>query len=138
MVFEWRKPLGVAGKPYAYRWRSDFYWFSFRIHKWICSDDERAYHSHPTNMYIYILKGSYVDVSIDREGKVWEEPFLAGMTRVIRRNTRHFIHITKSPTWTLVFTWGAPEKWAFWDKFTLKRKNRDKYFKEHGNHICEH
>lgn len=64
-VFEWKKKLG----DYAYRWRLDFFFFSVRIHKWICSDDMRAYHSHPINMFIIILWGKYLDHFIDEKGR---------------------------------------------------------------------
>jgi NDP-sugar pyrophosphorylase family protein len=97
----------------------------------------RAYHSHPINMFIYILKGSYLDYSIDEKGNKRIQSFKAGQFRTIRRDHRHYIEVLDNPTWTLLFTWGSPKRWAFWDKLTLKKKTRDKYFIENGHHICD-
>ena len=139
LVFEWAKKLGDKEKPYAIRWRVDFYFFSFRIHKWLCSDDQRAYHSHPVNMFIWIIKGKYGDYSIDKSGKKTFFVYGKGCKRFrfITRDVRHYIFLHTTPTWTFLFTWGVPKKWAFWLKDSLKKKNRDRYFIEHGNHICE-
>jgi hypothetical protein len=132
-VFEWGKKLG----NYAYRWRLDFFFFSFRIHKWICSDDIRAYHSHPINMLIYVWRGKYLDHFIDDKGNKFVKRYKTGDFRIIKRNYRHFVEILQNPTWTILLTWGEPKRWAFWLKDTLKKKNRDKYFIEHGQHVCE-
>jgi hypothetical protein len=137
IVLEWKKPLGDKNKPYAYRWRVDFYWFSFRIHKWICSDDERAYHSHPINMIILILSGWYNDVRLDKFNNRYTTAYYPFSIHRIKRDTRHYVRIMKSPTWTILFTWGVPKRWYFWLRSNLKRKARDRYFIEHGNHICD-
>lgn len=139
-IFEWNNPIGVKGNPYMYRWRLDFYFFSIRLHKWICSDDLRAYHSHPVNIISFILWGSYYDWGPIKEysdNKNRCRSFhQAPSINCIKRETIHNVEICQSPTWTLLFTWGAPQKWAFWDKITMKRKNRDKYFLENKHHIC--
>lgn len=137
IVFEWRKPLGYRIRPYAYRWRLDFYWFSFRVHKWLCSDDDRAFHSHPTNMFIFIVKGSYRDIFMVNDKLIGIKIYKPGMIRIIKRDFKHLVKIENAPCWTLLFTWGAPKRWAFWDRITLKRKNRDKYFIENGHHVCD-
>lgn len=133
IVFEWRKPLD----KYAYRWRLDFYFFSFRIHKWLCSDDMRAYHSHPINMFIVVVKGKYLDHFIDDKGNELVKRYKSLSYRIIKRDYRHYVEILKNPTWTILFTWGEPRRWAFWLKGSLKKKNRDKYFIEHGHHVCD-
>lgn len=137
IVLEWKKPLGDKNKPYAYRWRLDFYFFSFRIHKWLCSDDERAYHSHPVNMIIFIIKGEYIDHPMGETGEEYGVVYKAPCVRYIPRDFKHYVHVWKVPTWTLLFTWGVPKRWSFWDVKNLKKYNRDKYFLEKGNHICE-
>lgn len=132
VILEWAKPLGVKEKPYAYRWRLDFYYFSFRIHKWLCDDDTRAFHSHPVNMLSLILRGGYTDTIKERSWQYWPWQFV-----FIPRDHAHYVENIISPTWTLLFTWGVPKRWAFWDKITGKRLNRDKYFLENKNHICD-
>lgn len=130
VVLEWKKPLGDENKPFAYRYRLDFYWFSFRLHQWLCSDDMRAFHSHPINMLVFIVSAIYRDHTID--GTKLYGP---GEFRVIKRDTKHFVDILR-PGWTILFTWGIPKRWSFWDKITLKKMNRDRYFLENKNHIC--
>lgn len=136
-VVEWRRPLGDAEKPYAYRWRLDFYYFSFRIHKWMCSDDTRAYHSHPVNMLVFILSGWYLDEWLDSNNQVHLTIYNRFAVRPIRPDYRHIVLLGNKPVWTLLFTWSKPKRWAFWLKNTLKKKQRDRYFIEHGNHICQ-
>ena len=133
VVFEWKKKLG----DYAYRWRIDFYSFSFRIHYWKCSDDMRAYHSHPVNMLIFILWVQYIDHYINHNNEECKRTYKPLHFRIIKRDYRHCVEIIK-PSITLLFTWGIPKRWAFWLKGTLKRKNRDRYFIEHGHHVCDH
>lgn len=137
IVWEWGKPLGTKDNIYAYRWRLDFYFFSFRIHKWLCSDDMRAYHSHPVNMIIFILFGVYVDHYLDEEGNRRSKEYRSCDFRFIPRNFRHYVEVKTDYAWTILFTWGEPKRWGFWLKDTLKRKNRDKYFIEHGHHVCD-
>lgn len=86
-------------------------------------------------MIVFILKGSYIDHNINSKngGKFYEAPAI----RVIKRDDKHYIHLWRGPVWTFLITWGAPQKWAFWLKDSLRKKNRDRYFIEHGNHICE-
>jgi len=133
-LFEWNNPIGIENSPYLYRWRIDFYFFSIRLHKWICSDDLRAYHSHPVNFLIFILKEGYCDWRpVLKESKV----FNAFSVNVLRRDTLHCVEIKSSPTYTLLFTWGSPHKWAFYDRITMKKKNRDKYFIENKHHVCD-
>lgn len=131
-VFEWARLLG----NYLIRWRLDFWFFSIRLHKWICSDDMRAYHDHPVNFLILILWGSYTDHYITNK-ETFERTYKAPCLRLFKSDYRHFVEVLSKPTWTLLLTWGAPKKWAFWDKHSLKRKNRDKYFIEEGHHICD-
>lgn len=137
LVWEWKKPLGVPENPYAYRWRLDFYFFSLRIHYWLCSDDNRAYHSHPINFISFILKGNYINHYLDSNNQPQTKKYNRFSFIKIKRNHKHWVEITCKPTITLLLTWGSPQRWAFWDTLTLKKKNRDKYFLEHGNHICE-
>ncbi len=137
VVFEWGKKLGDPNKPYAIRWRLDFYWFSFRVHKWLCSDDSRAYHSHPVNMLIFVLRGMYADHWLEEGNLPRVSVYVAGDVRIIRRNYRHWVQILEKSTWTFLITWGSPKRWAFWLKNSLKRKTRDKYFIEHGQHVCD-
>jgi len=132
-VFEWNYPLGRKECPYAYRWRLDFYWFSFRIHKWLRSDDDRAYHNHPWHFLTIPLRRGYWDQQ-PNAGKQWvDEPIFRN------KDHKHWVQIIDGycPVWTFIITFGAPRRYAFFDVLTGKRKNRDKYFIEHGHPPCD-
>ena len=88
-VFEWNKPLCVDGKYFSYRWRLDFYLFSFRVHKWLCSDDKRAYHSHPNNIISFILKGRYFDHRLVNDTQKRITHINRFNFNFIKRNTKH-------------------------------------------------
>lgn len=147
-VAEWNYPLGKSECPYAFRWRLDFYWFSFRLHKWLRSDDKRAFHNHPWHFITFILKGGYKDVVRAPEwshGTVSYEPLgtlLDGSFKKLawrNKDHQHYVSIEPltSPVWTFIITFGAPRKYAFWDVLTGKRRNRDKYFIEMGHPPCD-
>jgi hypothetical protein len=115
---------------YAYRWRLDFYWFSFRFHYWLKSDDMRAYHNHPYNFITFVLFGRYKDVA----------PYIVdtlsmGSIRLRFRGHRHYVQVLK-PTLTFLITFGKPSRYSFWDVITNKKRNRDKYFLEMGHPVC--
>lgn len=103
----------------------------------MCSDDQRAFHSHPVSFINIGLKGKYEDVYLDENSQVHTKIYKAPFIRIVKRNYRHYVHIIDAPTWTLFISYNRPKKWAFWLKETLKRKNRDKYFLEEGHHVCD-
>jgi hypothetical protein len=134
-IAEWKFPLGKKECPYCYRWRLDFYWFSFRIHYWIGSDDSRAFHDHPINFITFVLWGHYIDV---RPHPDWDglADFVGTFNiRFRRRGYRHMVLCVKKPTITLLFTWGKPKRYSFYLP-DGKRMTRDKYFHEMGHHPC--
>lgn len=133
-VFEWNYPLGKPECPYAYRWRLDFYFFSFRIHKWLRSDDNRAYHNHPWHFITFPLARGYWD---HRENA--KPCWVQHRPRFRRKRYRHWVQILEdfNPVWTFIITFGRPRRYSFFDVKTGKRKNRDKYFIEHGHPACD-
>lgn len=139
-IFEWNYPLGREECPYAYRWRLDFYWFSFRIHKWISSDDTRAFHNHPWHFITFVLKGYYIDVTPQLlTPNISQKEYVKQYTFHYRnKDHKHYVEIPKeqSPVWTFVTTFSKPRKYAFWNVKTGKRKNRDKYFIEEKEAPC--
>lgn len=120
--------IGPTDDPYMYRWyvwpRNRF--FNLYLHKFLCSDDDRALHDHPWWFVSIILRGAYSEV-IDND-------------RVIRRSSpsiafrraehRHRVVLDKElilaseypfrlenrflPVWTLVFTGARVREWGFW------------------------
>lgn len=129
-VFEWANPLGRTECPYAYRWRLDFYYFSFRFHYWLASDDTRAYHNHPYNFLTFVLFGRYKDIQPD-----YIDTLSTFSMRLRLRAHKHYVKILK-PTLTFLITFGKPSRYSFWDVDTNKKRNRDKYFIERGHPNC--
>ncbi len=74
-----------------------------------------------------------MDANIDGSNKIYVAPFI----RIVKRDQKHFIKLLGyGPVWTLFISWGIPKRWAFWDRMTLKKMNRDKWFLEKGHHNC--
>lgn len=134
---EWNHPIGNPKCPSAYRTMLDFYWFSFRMHKWVGDDDTRAYHSHPWNFITFIIKGYYLDVSLDENNNKETTLMYPGSFGFRKRNYRHYVRVIEKPTWTILFTWGGYKQYSFWNVDTLTRKNRSKYHYEDGYQICD-
>jgi hypothetical protein len=88
-------------------------------------------------MFVFILSGYYIDRRPERDyGRA------ALSYYIIRRDTKHYVQLAQidyghRPVWSFVITWGAPKRWAFWDKTTMRKKNRDRYFIENGHHHCD-
>ncbi len=135
-VLEWNKPLGRPECPYAYRFRIDFYWFSFRLHYWVGDDDSRAYHDHPINFITLIIWGGYLDIH-PRNGKSYARIMGIGSMNLIRRHYQHYVKLIRKPTISLLFTWGKPEKYGFYNTETGRRTGRDWYFKKYGRAPCD-
>lgn len=131
--------IGGADNPYLYRWfvipRNRF--FNIYIHGFARSDDDRALHDHPWMNLSIVLRGSYIEHTIDAGGVHRLKRLNAGAWR-FRASGRlaHRVEIDPASTWyllpgvrcwTLFITgpryrdWGfhCPEKgWVHWQAFT--------------------
>jgi len=128
--WEWRRPGGLPECPYFYRWLLDFGVFAIRLHKWVGSDDDRAWHDHPWWFLTFVLSGGYKDISLDGV-----DVLTRGSWRFRSAHHRHTVQLIKTPTWTLLITGPPIRRFGFWVGDKLIR--RDKYFAEHGHHPCE-
>lgn len=132
MQFLWNQKLGDPNNPYLYRWVADFDLFSIRLHKWVCGDDPRHLHDHPWNFIVWVLKGSYFDVSKDKR-----ELMNAG--KICFRKALHAHTVETKGCWTLVLTGPEIRRWGFYTlnktggKIWLKAK---RYFIKYGHHQC--
>ncbi len=136
-IVAWKEPLGRKEKPYAYRWVLNFGLFALRIHKWICSDDDRAMHDHPYWFFTLVLKGGYDDVTPKKHKFAGRETLRAGSIRFRRAKHIHTVQINKSPTWTLLFTGPPLRKWGFWVDGGKRWQKSSNYFKSRGHHQCD-
>jgi hypothetical protein len=48
---------------------------------------------------------------------------------------RHYVKVNLGGCWTLLVTGGKNRRWGFWVKDKFKKAN--KYFLEHGIHVCD-
>ena len=67
--FRWGEEIGVDC-VYLKRWVMEWNQFSVRLHHFLSSDDDRAFHDHPWWFVTLVLKGSYVDASPSGEDRL--------------------------------------------------------------------
>ncbi len=98
------------------------------LHEFLRSDDDRALHDHPWASCSVLLRGSYLEHTIDAGGIHRRDLLLAGDVRV-RWSGRlaHRIELIDGACWTLFLTgpryreWGfhcAEQGWIHWRRFT--------------------
>ncbi len=128
--WKWAEPLGK--EPYAYRWVFNFWFFSVRVHHWVCSDDLRHFHDHPFSFFRFILKGSYTDHSPAGSKKF--NRFSFGF---VPAKYQHNIEVDEGGCWSLLLMLPTTRSWGFWVKGKFLRS--DVYFKRYGDegHQCD-
>ena len=129
----WGQELGKKECPYLKRWVFDFKLFSIRIHHWTSGDDPRFFHDHPWDLLVFVLKGSYTDIS--PSGR---EHMPAGKMCIRKAEHRHTVET--SGCCTILLCGPVKRIWGFW----LKNKSgKDIWFKakrfflKYGQHQCE-
>lgn len=137
--FEAHEPDFVIGgkeRPYLLRWwvipRNPF--FNIYLHKFLRSDDDRALHDHPWMNLSILLRGYYIEHTIDAGGINHKAVRYAGDWKFRwSGKMAHRVEVDK-PCWTLFITgpvyreWGfhCPEKgWVPWQRFTNSRDKGD-------------
>lgn len=126
----WGEKIGLDGCPYLKRWVVEFGHFSIRIHHFLASDDDRAFHDHPWWFLTLVLRGSYTD---------WNpagfDVLRAGSIRYRPAYHRHTV-LTEG-VWTLVVTGPRMRQWGFWDRMSGRFVKANKWFFTRGHHPCE-
>ncbi len=121
--------IGGQERPYLLRWwlipRNPV--FNVYLHCFLRSDDDRALHDHPWASLSVLLRGCYVEHTIEQGGIEHHATLRAGDWR-FRWTGRlaHRIEI-EAPCWTLFVTgpryreWGfhcSKQGWIHWQRFT--------------------
>lgn len=130
MKYKWAEELRCTTGIYVRRWYVETSIGSIRIHHWLKSDDDRYFHDHPWWFITFILKGGYTDVSPDGE-----EYMRAGQIKFRPALHRHTVRPNVTGCWTLIISGPKTRNWGFWIGTKFKKAN--KYFLEHGIHICK-
>jgi hypothetical protein len=120
--------IGGADDPYMRRW-----WviprnrvFNIYLHHFMRSDDDRALHDHPWWNLSVLLRGRYVEHTIDAGGINVRTERSAGRMKFRTASSAHRIELVDGPCWTLFLTgptlrsWGfhCPRGWVHWRDFT--------------------
>ena len=134
MRFAWREKVGLPECPYMVRWVADFGLFSIRLHHWLASDDQRYPHDHPWNFIVWVIRGSYIDITPTASSWDGFEGMSTGTIRYRKAEHQHKVYLER-PTWTLLLTGPKRRRSGFWINGKLKKVN--KYFFENGHHPCD-
>lgn len=105
------------------------------LHQFLRSDDDRALHDHPWANLSILLRGVYVEHTIDAGGIHRRDVLIAGDWR-LRWSGRiaHRVELTVGPCWSLFITgsryreWGfhcADAGWVHWKRFTAPHDKGD-------------
>ena len=130
----WNEPLGKKECPYAYRWVFIFFGFAIRIHKWIRSDDKRYMHNHPWWFRTFVLKGSYTDVYLDKDGNIQKDLIKRFSTRYRPSSHIHYVEVPEKGCITILLTGKPINKWGFFVNGKFKRPL--KFFDKFGHPLC--
>lgn len=123
--------IGGKDDPYLLRWfvipRNRF--FNIYLHCFCRSDDDRALHDHPWANASLLLRGRYVEHTIDAGGVHKRRELRAGDFR-FRWSGKfaHRVELVDGRCWTLFFTgpryreWGfhCDRGWVHWETFTAQ------------------
>lgn len=126
----WGEWVGLPSCPYLRRWVIEFpSHFSIRLHHFISSDDDRAFHDHPWWFVTLVLRGSYVDWSPSGKDRLTPGS--------IRYRPAHHSHtVLTEGAWTLVVTGPKMRLWGFRDHETGRWFKANKWFFTRGHHPC--
>ena len=126
----WAEKLGLQECPYLIRWTLILFGYSFRLHHWLRSDDNRFYHDHSCDLISIIIKGKYYNVMPDENGDPFYYPAVAWKPRFMKAEQRHWLSIPREGAWTILLCSCPYRKWGFWVNNHLWRPLR--YFSKYG------
>jgi hypothetical protein len=127
---KWAEELHCQTGVYVRRWYIETRWGSIRLHHWLHSDDNRAFHDHPFNFITFVLWGGYTDKGPDKD-EIMNAPKISYRPA----NHMHTVQVNPGGCWTLLLTGPQIRKWGFWNGKKWKKSN--KYFLEHGMRVCD-
>lgn len=133
----WKEPLGNPECPHAYRWALIVFGYGLRLHHWLKSDDDRAFHDHPWWMLIRVISGRYADYRPDGTAEL----VLPGKWYFRPADHKHIVIIPvgnpPEDVWTLVITGPKVRNWGFWIPGRDKLLRPLRYFSRFGHHQCD-
>lgn len=132
----WRKikPLGgpLPARPFLKRWfvlGKKNRWCNIYLHCFLRDDEDRALHDHPWWNFSILLRGQYIEHTIDAGGVHRRQLFRAGDIKFRRATAAHRVELThgdsidfdfdvtgpsgEQPAWSLFITGPVRRKWGF-------------------------
>lgn len=135
----WAEPVGLPECPYLKRWVLTLFGYSIRLHHWLASDDQRHYHDHPWDFWVWIIGGwGYWESVSYPDGKRSVFVREVGDFTFYPAEHRHKVCLRPgTDSWSLVFSKRNRRKHGFWieGRDTLLRPLR--YFSRYGHHPCD-
>lgn len=133
----WAEPVGLPECPYLYRWVITINGYSLRLHHWLASDDQRHYHDHAWDFWVWIIGQGYIESILHPDGKrqtVFRERY--DLTFYPAEH-RHKVAIRPgTDSWSLVFSKRNRRKHGFWIEGRSKLLRPLRYFNRYGHHPC--
>jgi hypothetical protein len=122
--------IGDRANPYLIRWwvipRNRF--FNVYLHRFMRSDDDRALHDHPWSNLSILLRGMYVEHTIDAGGVNVRTERRAGDWKLrLFGSAAHRLELVDGECWTIFVTGPRYREWGFhcpltgwvhWKRFT--------------------
>jgi hypothetical protein len=134
----WNQYLGKPECPYMRRWVLNLGLFSIRLHQWFAGDDDRALHDHSWDFWVWVLRGSYMDISKSKGQMV--EQLMVPSWRPTFRKAEHAHTVQTKGCWTLLLTGPERRAWGFFMKLPrtghVKWVKASRYFRKRGHHPC--
>jgi hypothetical protein len=110
------------------RWRFECPLGSVRVHHWLGSDDQRAWHDHPWWFLTFVVRGGYADCTPSGT-----EHLRAPAVRFRSALHQHYV-VPEPEAWTILLTGPKVRKWGFWRDGRFTKAN--KWFFREGHHPC--
>ena len=107
--------VGSSKRPYMHRWwlipRNPV--FNVYLHHFLRSDDDRALHDHPWPSLSILLRGSYLEHTIQEGGIHHRRVRRAGAIVLRGPRSAHRIELHHGACWTLFLTGPRLRNWGF-------------------------
>jgi hypothetical protein len=129
VLIRFAEQLGLPECPYVIRWRVETPLGSIRVHHWLGSDDNRAFHDHPWWFLTLVIRGGYTDKSLADD-----DHLRAGSVRFRKALHQHTVISDDGGCWTVIITGRPLRSWGFWLNGKFRKAN--KWFLTYGHHPC--
>lgn len=99
-------------------------WGGIIVHKMEGPDARPTLHDHPFSFVSIVLRGGYYERRLDPMTMRIVENRHVRRVNVMRRDDAHsIVHITRAPTWTLVFAGRHRRTWGFYTAYSNRPYN---------------